>query len=218
MARAYTPPVAEHAPFRMTYAEWQAWYDADELNRGEWVNGEVVPFMPALTDHVLLVSFIARLIGNFSDFHGLGDVATEQLELWLPQAQAARLPDVCFISHEHADRLSSRRLEGYADLVVEVISKDSVSRDRRQKFAEYRAAGIPEYWIVDPRPRGRSVDFYSLDAHGHYHALPLDGAGRLHSRVLPGFWIDPAWLWQEPRPRPYQLIARIMAEQPEPLP
>lgn len=220
MARAYSHPVTAPAPLRMSYDEWQAWYGAGELNRGEWVNGEVVLFMPPLTDHVFIVSFLSRLVGNFSDFYDLGDVATDQLELWLPHphSQAARLPDICFISHDHTDRLSTHRLEGYADLVVEVISKDSVTRDRRRKFAEYQTAGIPEYWIVDPRPRHQTVDFYTLDDTGHYQAAVPDAEGRLRSGVLPGFWLDPAWLWRDPPPGPYHLIAQIIAERPAPLP
>jgi Uma2 family endonuclease len=211
MVRAHPKPVAQTGPVRMSYDEWREWYGADEGRRGEWVDGEVVPFMPPLAVHALIIGFLARLIGNYSDLHDLGEVVTDQLELWLPESQAARLPDICFLSREHADRLTTHRLEGYADLVVEVISPDSVTRDRRQKFDEYQRAGIPEYWIVDPRPRRRSVTLYALDANGEYQALPADQAGRLHSRVLAGFWLDPAWLWREPMPKPYHLVSQIMA-------
>ncbi len=38
-----------------------------------------------------------------------------------------------------------------ADLVVEVISSSDPRRDLETKRAEYAVAGIPEYWIVDPR-------------------------------------------------------------------
>jgi Uma2 family endonuclease len=37
-----------------------------------------------------------------------------------------------------------------ADLVVEVVSPDDVERDTVIKRADYAAAGIPEYWIVNP--------------------------------------------------------------------
>lgn len=37
-----------------------------------------------------------------------------------------------------------------ADLVVEIVSPDHVERDTVLKRADYAAAGIPEYWIVDP--------------------------------------------------------------------
>ena len=37
-----------------------------------------------------------------------------------------------------------------ADLVVEIVSPDDVERDTVVKRADYAAAGIPEYWIVNP--------------------------------------------------------------------
>lgn len=37
-----------------------------------------------------------------------------------------------------------------ADLVVEIVSPDHVERDTVIKRADYAAAGIPEYWIVNP--------------------------------------------------------------------
>jgi Uma2 family endonuclease len=38
-----------------------------------------------------------------------------------------------------------------ADLVVEIVSPDDVERDTVLKRADYAAAGIPEYWIVNPQ-------------------------------------------------------------------
>jgi Uma2 family endonuclease len=37
-----------------------------------------------------------------------------------------------------------------ADLVVEIMRPDDVERDTVIKRADYAAAGIPEYWIVNP--------------------------------------------------------------------
>jgi Uma2 family endonuclease len=43
-----------------------------------------------------------------------------------------------------------KRLEGTPELVVEVFSPGSVSRDKRDKFQLYQRHGIAEYWMVDP--------------------------------------------------------------------
>jgi len=42
------------------------------------------------------------------------------------------------------------RIFGAPDMVVEVLSKSTSSRDRRLKLVKYRNAGVREYWIVDP--------------------------------------------------------------------
>ena len=71
-------------------------------------------------------------------------------------------------------------------------------RDRGEKFLEYREGGVPEYWLVDPL--AQSLELYLLDERGHYSIAAPDASGIFHSRALPGFWLDPAWLWQEPLP------------------
>lgn len=211
MARVAIQPHTDPPPLRMSYEEWQAWYGSDDRNRGEWVKGEVIPFMPPLVSHAEIVDLLHFVIGLFVGRQRLGRVFSESIELWLPSSQVARLPDIVFLSNPHADRLTSHRLEGYADLIVEVISADSVTRDRQQKFAEYQAAGVPEYWIVESRPRRHGVSLYQLDASGRYQEVEADRHGRLHSRSLPGFWLDPAWLRQEPLPDPLDLLNEILA-------
>jgi Uma2 family endonuclease len=76
------------------------------------------------------------------------------------------------------------------DLVVEVVTEESADRDRVEKVAEYAACGVPEYWLVDPRPGWGTLDLLTLGWDGRYAALPPDGEGRLWSRVLPGLWVE----------------------------
>lgn len=212
MARAFTPQATDH-PRHMSYEEWHDWLEADRRHWGEWVKGEVIPRMPPLVAHLRIAGLLYGLMMFFARHRNLGEVFSEGIELWLPVSDIARLPDICFLAHQHADRLTSHRLNGYADLVVEVVSRDSVTRDQHQKFAEYQAASIPEYWIVDSRPRRQTMNVYQLDANGQYQPVLRDTSGRLHSRALPGFWIDPSWLWQEELPDPLQLLHEILAYQ-----
>jgi Uma2 family endonuclease len=103
-------------------------------------------------------------------------------------------------------------LAGPADLVVEIVSPESATRDLHNKFAEYQAAAIREYLIIDPRPDQQRVSWYVLDDAGRYQAVPPDEAGRVHSAVLPGFWLQPDWLWQEPLPDPLRTLRRLSPE------
>lgn len=105
--------------------------------------------------------------------------------------------------------MTPERLEGPADLVIELISDRSLARDRDDKFYEYQAAGVPEYWIIDPRPGKERADFYQLMSAGKYQAALQDANGRYFATVLPNFWLDPNWLWQNPLPNPLALLAAI---------
>jgi Uma2 family endonuclease len=96
-------------------------------------------------------------------------------------------------------------VDGPADLVVEVVSSESGARDRGEKFYEYEAAGIPEYWLVDPEREELAVyrlrkDRYRTAFEGH--------EGRAASEVLEGFWIEAEWLWQEELPAVLDVLRR----------
>lgn len=218
MARTYPQPTTGIAPLRMSYDEWQTWLGAGEVHRGEWIDGEVGVFTMPKHLHQAVLLWLARLLAEYVDRLSLGEVGFDGTEMWLESRRTARLPDLFFVTTAHLNRLGPDRLDGPADLVVEIVSDDSVTRDHREKFIEYQVAGIPEYWIADPRPRRQTFAMYALDEHGTYQSVPRDDNGHFHSRVLTGLWLDPDWLWQTPRPKPYEVIARMLAGQADPLP
>ncbi|MBI3362158.1 MAG: Uma2 family endonuclease, partial [Chloroflexi bacterium] len=92
------------------------------------------------------------------------------------------------------DRLTSERVAGPPDLIIEVVSDDSVHRDRVDKFDEFEAGGVPEYWVVDYRESRRRADFYQLDRRGQYQRAAIGEDGIYRSAVLPGFWLKADWL------------------------
>ena len=118
--------------------------------------------------------------------------------------KSGRVPDLFFLRNEHLYRLTPTYLDGPADLVVEVVSPDSVRRDREQKFREYAVGGVPEYWIVDP-VRG-VTEFYILDGDA-YHLAPLNDSGLFESVQLQGLHVNPSWLTRDPLPSVRSVLA-----------
>jgi Uma2 family endonuclease len=88
-----------------------------------------------------------------------------------------------------------------------------VARDRADKFYEYQAAGVQEYWIIDPRPGYERVDFYVLDEQGRYRPVPVDPDGRYHSTVLVGFWLQVDWVLSPEPPEVLPVLAQIVGPQ-----
>jgi Uma2 family endonuclease len=115
--------------------------------------------------------------------------------------RSGREPDLFFVARHNLGQWREKHFEGAPDLIVEVISDESVTRDRIEKFEEYEEAGVKEYWIIDPRPHRRRADFYVTGKDGQYMPAPLDNQGIYRSRELPGFWLQADWLWQDPLPR-----------------
>jgi Uma2 family endonuclease len=76
--------------------------------------------------------------------------------------------------------------EGAPDLMVEVVSKSSVGKDRRRLPPLYARAGVPELWLVDARGPGDSpveLAIHHLGPAG-YALAPADADGWCASRIL----------------------------------
>jgi Uma2 family endonuclease len=119
---------------------------------------------PASAQHQYLAIFLATTLSTYVTVHDLGTVLTRPFQMKL--ARSGREPDVLFVAKEHLARLQPTLLQGPADLVVEIVTDESVARDRGTKFEEYREAGLPEYWLLDPRIE--QAGFYHLDDRGRY--------------------------------------------------
>ena len=210
MEATLTPPLAPpeaETRLKMSYEEFLAL--PGEHAHAEWMDGEVIQIMPPKIRHQDVVMFLASLMRFFVNFYRLGTVLPAPVEMKATSDGPAREPDILFVRRENLARLTENRLQGPADLVVEVISNESVGRDRGDKFYEYQAAGIPEYWLFDPRPGLERADFWVLDETGRYRPVPIDAQGIYRSTVIPGFWLRVDWLWADELPDPQQTFAQI---------
>jgi Uma2 family endonuclease len=180
----------------MTYEEFLAW--ADEDTWAEWVNGEVIILSPASKRHQDLATFLAASLRLFVEAHQLGLVLMAPFQMKIGPDLSGREPDIIFISREHLDRFRDTYLDGPADLVVEIISRDSRARDRGDKFYEYEQGGVQEYWLLDYLRQ--QAEFYQLGPDGIYRPAPVGEDGIYRSAVLEELWLKVEWLWQEPLP------------------
>jgi Uma2 family endonuclease len=105
-----------------------------------------------------------------------------------------REPDVCFMRGQNASRRHKQYWEG-ADFVVEIISESNRNHDYLTKRAEYAAAGIPEYWVIEPELRTILV---LILRDGAYVEHGTFGMGQTIASVsLPGFSVDVAALFNQ---------------------
>jgi len=182
---------------KVTYEEFLA--RTDEDTAAEWVDGEIVRMAPESGTHQDKGFFLLTLIGTYVQERGLGVVRYERFQMKVSSDGPGREPDLLFVANENLSRLHETYLEGPADLVVEIISPESIARDRGEKFAEYEAGDVPEFWLLDPLRQESS--FYQRGEDSLYRLVPPDADGIYHSRVLPGLWLRVSWLWQTPSPR-----------------
>jgi Uma2 family endonuclease len=128
------------------------------------------------------------------------------LQVRFASLRRRRVPDLLFVSTERMGILKATEVDGAPDLIIEIVSPDSPARDWREKYLEYEAVGVREYWVIDPM--SKRVEGYALGADGRY-SLIEEKDGVVHSTVMTGFFLKPVWLWQEPLPNPLDILREL---------
>jgi Uma2 family endonuclease len=181
---------------KLSYEEFLHKYDGQHA---EYVDGEVFTYMSVTKYHNRLTKFLLRILESFAEMHGIGEVFSEpyQVKMTFGDEVKGREPDIFFIKKENSDRLKDNFFEGAADLIIEVISPESRSRDRGDKFYEYESAGVKEYWLIDYERK--ETRFYQLNNDGIFEiSAAVDG--KYMSKVMEGLFIKTDWLWQKTLP------------------
>ncbi len=185
-----------------TIEEFLAWGDEDTW--AEWRDGEIIMMTPASFQHQDIVRFLMALLSLWMERHKRGVVSPAPFAMRLKKS--VREPDILVVTEEHLDRLTPTYLDGPADLVVEVVSPESVGRDRGEKFYEYEEAGVREYWLIDLQ---REVLEVYVREGERFKLAFMEHTGRYESRVLPGFWVEAEWFWQRPLPPLFDILKQL---------
>ncbi|MCC7364545.1 MAG: Uma2 family endonuclease [Dehalococcoidia bacterium] len=204
------------AVLEMSFEEFIDWDHQGGL--AEWVDGKVYLCMSNTKRHQQIVNFLQRFLAAFCELaHPGALVTTAPYAMRATPFGPAREPDVVVVLDGQAERVGNRYLSGPADVVVEVMSEGSVDRDRFDKFDEYEAAGVREYWLIDSRAGHERADFFVLgpDPLGIrervYVPTALDGSS-FHSRALEGCRVDVRWLFDESA-SPLRCLAEVVGRE-----
>jgi Uma2 family endonuclease len=144
------------------------------------------PPMPTLS-HQLIAFYFAKLLDLYVSARKLGLVVLAPLPVHLWKDKA-REPDVLFIRPDRP-RYHGEYPQG-VDLAVEIVSggSDDRKRDLVTKREEYAAAGIPEYWIIDPHEE--LIIVLTLDGKIYREHRVFRRGESANSVLLPDFAVD----------------------------
>ncbi|MCO6490074.1 MAG: Uma2 family endonuclease [Phaeodactylibacter sp.] len=191
-------PILESPNLRALLDEMEALWEEEQQKRQEFydritpedkwefINGQIIMHSPAKNKHLDATKLLTQLLDLFVRAHDLGSVKTEKA--LIPTTRNDYEPDVVFFNKQKAGRFTSDQWKFPApDLVVEVLSQDSITRDRQIKYRDYALHYIPEYWIIDPD--ALTVEQYRLnDAAQNYELFAKKVSGDyFECSVIPGF-------------------------------
>jgi Uma2 family endonuclease len=180
---------------RMSESEFLAW--VGEHVFAEWVDGEVIVMAPVSGEHSSLLRWLLSVVSSFAEERGLGSVYGPEFMVRFGTLRRRRLPDLLFVSNARAEIIKPNHVEGAPDLIMEVVSPESESRDWRVKYIEYEQAGIGEYWIIDPL--SHRIEAYAKNATAKFEQIP-EQDNQIRSTILSGFYLRPSWLFADQRP------------------
>ncbi|MBB5325036.1 Uma2 family endonuclease [Anoxybacillus tepidamans] len=136
----------------LTYAEYLA---LEEDVRYEMIDGQIYNMSPAPTtrhqavQRELLTEFNIYLRGKPCSVFGAPiDVCLTDEDHDVTKIKEWVEPDLVVVCDQN--KIRDKRIVGAPDLVIEIISKLTVKKDKVIKFNRYQRAGVKEYWIVDP--------------------------------------------------------------------
>ncbi len=137
--------------------------------------------------HQLILEFLFDVFRAFIKPRNLGRMVVAAMRMKIREDEF-REPDLLFMSAKNLHRAGNEYWDG-ADLVVEIVSDHPAgrTRDLKEKRDDYAAAGISEYWIVDPRER--RVIVLTLDGSQYVTAGEYAPGEQAASRLLEGFTI-----------------------------
>ncbi len=161
----------------------------DDGNRYELIEGELFVTPAPGSAHQHSSWRLETRLTRFIEDNELGGVVYHApYEVHLPNTTTVVQPDVLFIRAENVPTANDPYFVGVPDLVVEIISPGSNRTDRYVKFGVYEKAGVPEYWIVDPK--GKSVTVYGLNEGEYEEWVQAVGDEMITSNVLAGLEIQ----------------------------
>jgi Uma2 family endonuclease len=197
MTALHNPPTHEVVDLFPRQGEWteEAFFPLTERNRLVELSDRtlIVPPMPTI-EHQGIVGNIYTALRAHVRTHTRGTVgiAPFPVQLWPGKA---REPAMMVMLNEHMERVHNQYW-GPPDLVVDVLSPGMQHTDRTEKLVEYAAAGVQEYWIVEPKTQ--AVEVYSQAEDKRYNRTEIYSAtDTIESRLLEGFTLSAADVFAE---------------------
>ena len=171
-----------------TLAGFRRWLLSDEFPeklKAHFIQGNIYLDMSqeAIQTHVLVKKAVYQTLPNLIDDADLGEFYTDGILLTNKRARIANKPDGLAVLWETIEservRFLARQgveleIQGTPDWIMEIVSKSSVTKDKKQLRKAYHKAGIPEYWLIDAR--GEEILFHILHWRSSgYTAAPGQG-------------------------------------------
>jgi Uma2 family endonuclease len=155
---------------KYTYADYVKWTFDDAV---ELIKGRIFKMAAPLSNHQDSSLNLATVLKNYLKGKPC-KVYTAPFDVRLPKPLSHRKsdkdietvvqPDICVVCD--LSKIDRRGCIGAPDLIIEILSKGTATKDVKDKFEVYEESGVKEYWIVSLTER--LVNVFRLNEEGKY--------------------------------------------------
>ena len=138
--------VTQEIRIKVTYDDYAK---TPEDERWELLDGELIMAAAPNMKHQSVQSNTDWHVQRFVRDRDLGRVFNAPTDVVLSEHDVVQ-PDLVFVSSEREHIITDANIQGAPDLVVEILSPSTASRDWRDKLDLYARHGVAEYWLMDP--------------------------------------------------------------------
>jgi len=177
-------------PEKYSYADY---LKCNDDNRYEIIDGDVYDMTSPTLDHQMISMELCRQFANFLEdkpcrvLHAPFDLILARKNKKAEEITTVLQPDILVVCDEK--KITQQGVFGAPDLVVEIISPSTASRDNILKRSVYEKAGVKEFWLI--HPADRLVRIYRLGKDGLFGREDIfDHTATIEVKTLPGLTID----------------------------
>jgi Uma2 family endonuclease len=164
--------------------------------RYEIIDGELYVSPAPSEKHQRVATTLTAILVVHNVAHRIGAVYAAPFDVRLAWSDIVQ-PDLLFVSRQRANVITSARIDGAPDLVVEIISPSSVKTDEDTKRNLYAKYGVKYYWIIEPLEEW--IRAYELGADGLYELVAeAHGSETFSAPPFVDLQISLADLWADP--------------------
>lgn len=185
-------------------SEEQFWELANEDSNYELIDGVLIIHSPASEEHEDIFAHLTTILRFYLQEYKLGKIYGSRFVMklsakWNPE------PDIMIILPENYTRITKTKLEGPADIVIEILTKATKEIDVTKKLPKYLEEGVQEVWILDPEER--SIKIITKQEEKSWNNPQSEEF--LTSAVLRDLKLRVKWIWEREK-YPANEIIKIM--------
>lgn len=165
----------------------------EDTNRYEIFEGELIVSPSPTERHQNALSNLFGILKPFVRNNKLGKIYTVPFDVFFDEETVVE-PDILFIFRENLSIIEERCVKGPPDLIIEITSLKTESRDRGYKYRRYAKERVKEYWIVDPEKQ--FIEIFVLKDSDFELVKRYSGNDLVTSPLLSGLKFNVPEVWE----------------------